>query len=290
MKKSSTEILSKVDHEVVEVSNSSSDTQDNLKGKIKRKTQRKVMSSDATSEPENIPGVKKKKTRPPYKSQRTSSNILSTSSSDSGDSPAKPENNREFKQSNQQTFSKIPITSSDSSDDDSSVVPPIKRGVKIGVKKTVLTTKIVEVSLRPADFNMFELFTNGYKQSIVDICRSTIGREYNQKQKLWSFPIQQYERLVQKIKDLGEIKIIRELDEVEKEKFQVVIVDDIEGKVILRFPYNNEINALLVNFDGVYSPEYYGWEIPIDHKDDLLKRLSHLDIEIKHLCEKPIGK
>ncbi len=61
MKKSSTEILSKVDHEVVEVSNSSTDTQDNLKGKIKRKTQRKVMSSDTTSEPENILGLKKKK-------------------------------------------------------------------------------------------------------------------------------------------------------------------------------------------------------------------------------------
>ncbi len=30
-------------------------------------------------------------------------------------------------------------------------------------EKTVLTPKVVEVSLRPVDFNMFELFTNGYK-------------------------------------------------------------------------------------------------------------------------------
>ena len=156
-------------------------------------------------------------------------------------------------------------------------------------KELWLSDQNTKISFKSADFNMFELITSEYREDVIQICRTIRGREYNPETKSWFFPINSYTSLVKEILGLSNIDIDKVLSENEIHKIQVVIVEELEDIFVLRTPYNQEINNMLKNFNVTFSREKYGWQIEANLKADLIKRFESLDIEIKHLADKPKG-
>jgi hypothetical protein len=96
------------------------------------------------------------------------------------------------------------------------------------------------------DYNRFEI-SFPYNQDILQICKETAGRKFDLDTKSWSFPIQQYKSLIQKLKTKKDFSIEKDLSEKEINNIQVVIIDQDNFFIYVQFPHNDVLKRIVYN-------------------------------------------
>lgn len=144
--------------------------------------------------------------------------------------------------------------------------------------------KFSKVSMYKTDFNRFEI-QFPYDRVIVQICRDIPGRRFMDN-KRWSFPIQQYNILTNKLKKVPKIEIINELTKSELDEIQVVLLAEDEYSFQVSFPKNTELYKITKSFDGFWDEKKFCWSMNITKKEGFLKKLNSLNFQFKKF-EKP---
>ncbi len=80
--------------------------------------------------------------------------------------------------------------------------------------------------------------------------------------KSWSFPIQQYKRLIQKLKTKKDFSIEKDLSEKEIINIQVVIIDQDDFFINVQFPKNDVLKRILYNLKGRWNSGKFSWALP----------------------------
>jgi hypothetical protein len=125
--------------------------------------------------------------------------------------------------------------------------------------------KITEISFELTDWNYFSVKMTQYEQSLLDLFRTVIGREYNPNGKLWSFPLSSYDYIILNVKELTNVNIQQQLTEEQVKSIQAIIVEETESDFFIDLPHHAEdAKDLVKNFGGVNSMELYRWSLKSD--------------------------
>ena len=95
------------------------------------------------------------------------------------------------------------------------------------------------INIFKKDYNIFEI-TFPFNKDILQVCRDIPGRIYNLENKSWTFPIQQYTSLIQKLKFKKDIIIEKNLTAEEIQNIQIVEIGNDEDFIYIQFPKNDE--------------------------------------------------
>jgi hypothetical protein len=83
------------------------------------------------------------------------------------------------------------------------------------------------INIFKKDYDIFEI-TFPFIKDILLVCRDIPGRIYNLENNSWTYPIQQYTSLIQKLKSKKDVIIEKDLTEEEIQYIQVVELGDDE--------------------------------------------------------------
>ncbi len=125
-----------------------------------------------------------------------------------------------------------------------------------------------------------------YNKDIVAFFKTIHGRVFNSDDKTWVFPINKYNCINNGLENFG-VTIIENLTEEQIKGVVVIIVEEDEDFMYLKFPYNVEVNKILKNNNGTFLRERYIWKLSVSAKDQLYSDMYKEGINIKHYIDKP---
>ena len=137
--------------------------------------------------------------------------------------------------------------------------------------------KEIKVSFTKNDYNRFAIQFRYLKQ-LVELCKSIPGRKFNTNDNSWSFPINQYNNILEKIELVKNVTIENRLNDEEINDIQVVIYNE-EPDLLISFPKNEELKLFVKYHDGEWDDERYCWLIKGENKAPFLEKLKRKKIK-----------
>jgi hypothetical protein len=80
--------------------------------------------------------------------------------------------------------------------------------------------------------------------------------------KSWTFPIQQYTSLIQKLKFKKDVIIEKDLTAEEIQNIQIVAIGDDVDFIYIQFPKNDELRSLMLKYKSSGNEKKFGWALP----------------------------
>ena len=134
-----------------------------------------------------------------------------------------------------------------------------------------------KVTFKKTDYNRFTMQFK-YCKKLVEICKSIPGRQFNTMDNSWSFPINQYNIVTEKIALINNVTIENGLKDDEINDIQVVIFSE-EPDLIVSFPKNEEIKLYVKYHEGEWDEEKFCWIIKGENKNLFLDKLRRRQIK-----------
>ena len=144
-----------------------------------------------------------------------------------------------------------------------------------------------------------ELYSE-YDYNLVKLIKSINGAKFSFDPKKWKFPIEQYDKLIEKLaQNYIEYEIIKErkydtdskqskdIDfKIDENEIKVELLVN-EHDVELYSEYDHRLVLLIKSIKGSkFSYDPKKWKIPIEHYEELVSKLKQHNIEIKLITEK----
>ena len=153
--------------------------------------------------------------------------------------------------------------------------------------KNLCKPKIVEVSFKKEDFNMFSVSTSKFDKKVVETFEFCLGRIFDPSTNLWYFPIKYYECMVLDFQTFAHVKIIKEITESELNAIEAVIIEESDKHVLVQVPPTKTIQNMMQQLDASFSNTKFAWSIKIHKKDEFIENLNKKSIKLSYMKDKP---